>query len=68
MKKSILMITPESKEIYNFRKNQFNNFIQITMPYLAGFIDESCYDITLIDEYNQKIPWEKHFDLVAITV
>jgi len=50
MKKSILMITPESKEIYNFRKNQFNNFIQITMPYLAGFIDESCYDITLIDD------------------
>lgn len=68
MKKSILMITPENKEINEFRKNQFNNFIQITMPYLAGFIDESKYEITLIDEYNQIIPYEDHFDLVAITV
>lgn len=35
MKKSILMITPENKEIHRFRKRQINNFIQITMPYLA---------------------------------
>jgi radical SAM superfamily enzyme YgiQ (UPF0313 family) len=68
MKKSILMITPENREINEFRKKQFNNFIQITMPYLAGFIDESKYEITLIDEYNQIIPYEDHFDLVAITV
>jgi radical SAM superfamily enzyme YgiQ (UPF0313 family) len=66
--KSILMITPENKDINNFRKKQFNNFIQITMPYLAGFIDESKYDITMIDEYNQNIPIDSHFDLVAITV
>jgi len=68
IKKKILLITPENKDINNFRKKQFNNFIQITMPYLAGFIDEEQYDITLVDEYNQKIPYGPHFDLVAITV
>ncbi|OEH84544.1 B12-binding domain-containing radical SAM protein [Desulfuribacillus stibiiarsenatis] len=68
MRKSILLITPENKEINQFRKRQFNNFIQITMPYLAAFIDESQYKIVLIDEYNQKIPYRENFDLVAITV
>lgn len=68
MKKTILLITPENKEINKFRKKQVNNFIQITMPYLAGFIDESKYNIVLIDEYNQKIPFEDDFDLIAITV
>jgi radical SAM superfamily enzyme YgiQ (UPF0313 family) len=68
MKKSILMITPENKEINRFRKRQINNFTQITMPYLAAFIDERKYEITLIDEYNQKIPFEKQYDLVIITV
>lgn len=68
MKKRILMITPENTEINKFRKKQFNNFIQLTMPYLAGFINENKYDITLIDEYNQKIPYKSKFDLVAITV
>ena len=68
MKKKILLITPENKEINKFRRKQFNNFIQITMPYLAAFIDESKYKITLIDEYNQKIPYKESFDLVAITV
>ncbi len=68
MKKKILLITPESEEINRFRKRQFNNFIQITMPYLAGFIDESKYEIKLIDEYNQKIPFKEKFDLIAITV
>lgn len=68
MKKSVLLITPENREIYLFRKKQFNNFTQITMPYLAGFIDESLYSITLVDEYNEQIPYNKDFDLVAITV
>jgi radical SAM superfamily enzyme YgiQ (UPF0313 family) len=68
MKKRILLITPENMEINRFRKKQVNNFIQITMPYLAGFIDRSKYDIVLIDEYNQKIPFEDDFDLIAITV
>jgi radical SAM superfamily enzyme YgiQ (UPF0313 family) len=68
MKKTILLITPENKEINKFRKKQVNNFIQITMPYLAGFIDETKYNMLLIDEYNQKIPFEDEFDLIAITV
>jgi radical SAM superfamily enzyme YgiQ (UPF0313 family) len=68
MRKSILLITPENKEINRFRRKQVNNFIQITMPYLAGFIDEKKYKILLIDEYNQRIPLEDDFDLVAITV
>ncbi len=66
--KKILLITPENKEIHHFRKRQLNNFIQITVPYLAGFIDESKYNITLVDEYNQKIPYGCYFDLVAVTV
>lgn len=68
MKKHILMITPENQEINKFRNRQFNNFTQITMPYLAGFIDETLYKITLIDEYNQMIPYHISLDLVAITV
>lgn len=68
MKKKILLIQPENKEINKFRKRQFNNFVQLTIPYLAGYVDENEYDITLIDEYNQKIPYDKYFDLVCITV
>jgi radical SAM superfamily enzyme YgiQ (UPF0313 family) len=68
MKKRILLITPESAEIHAYHKKQFNNFVQITMPYLAGFIDENKYDIALVDEYNQQVPYGKRFDLVAITV
>ncbi len=68
MKKSILLIQPENTEINKFRRKQFNNFSQITIPYLAAFINESQYDITLVDEYNQKIPYATPFDLIAITV
>ncbi|MDF2883161.1 MAG: radical protein [Clostridiaceae bacterium] len=68
MKKNILMITPENREINNFRKKQVNNFIQITMPYLAAFIDQSKYNVSLVDEYNQKIPNEGNYDLAAVTV
>jgi radical SAM superfamily enzyme YgiQ (UPF0313 family) len=68
MKKRILLIQPENREINAFRKKQLNNFVQITMPYLAAFVDETRYEITLIDEYNQKIPFRSGFDLVAITV
>ncbi|MCL1803961.1 MAG: B12-binding domain-containing radical SAM protein [Eubacteriaceae bacterium] len=64
----LLMIQPENKEINKFRRLQFNNFSQITIPYLAAFVDERKYEITLIDEYSQKIPYSKRFDLVAITV
>ncbi|WP_379135744.1 B12-binding domain-containing radical SAM protein [Paenibacillus sp. sgz500958] len=68
MKLRILLIQPENKKINQFRRKQFNNFVQITMPYLAAFIDETKYDITLVDEYQQKIPYHRDFDLVAITV
>lgn len=68
MKKSILLIQPENRAIHRFRKRQLNNFSQITMPYLAAFIDGTRYEITLVDEYNQKIPDHRRFDLVAVTV
>ena len=67
-RKSILLITPENPEINRVRRRQFNNFTQLTMPYLAGFIDEARYQIGLVDEYNQRIPYERPVDLVAITV
>jgi len=66
-RKRILLITPENPEIHRVRRRQLNNFTQITMPYLAGFIDEARYQIELVDEYNQRIPYERPVDLVAIT-
>jgi radical SAM superfamily enzyme YgiQ (UPF0313 family) len=65
---SILLITPENEEINRLRRRQFNNFTQITMPYLAGFIDETKYQIALVDEYNDRIRDDLPVDLVAITV
>jgi radical SAM superfamily enzyme YgiQ (UPF0313 family) len=62
------MVQPENREIHRFRRFQFNNFSQLTIPYLAGFVDERYYEITLIDEYNQQLPFHKSFDLAAITV
>lgn len=62
----LLLITPENHEIKRFRAKQLNNFTQLTMPYLAGFVPKE-YQISLVDEYSQPIPFEK-FDLVAITV
>ena len=41
MKYKILLIQPENKEINRVRRKQLNNFVQITMPYLAAFIDET---------------------------
>jgi hypothetical protein len=70
-KRTILLITPENEEINRFRKRQFNNFTQITMPYLAGFIDEARYQIRLVDEYNQRIlylvQWQKPREFCAPT-
>jgi radical SAM superfamily enzyme YgiQ (UPF0313 family) len=68
MKKSLLMITPENEEIRRFRRRQFNNFTQITMPYLAGFVDEGRFRIRLLDEYNEPVPSDARADLVAMTV
>ena len=62
------MIQPENREINRFRRFQFNNFSQVTIPYLAAFVNENLFAITLIDEYCQKIPFHKYFDLIAITV
>jgi radical SAM superfamily enzyme YgiQ (UPF0313 family) len=62
------MVQPENGEIKRFRRFQFNNFSQLTIPYLAAYVDERYYKITLIDEYFQKLPYGKRFDLVAITV
>ena len=62
------MIQPENRVLNRFRWLQFNNFSQLTVPYLAAFVDENLFSITLIDEYCQKIPFHKRFDLVAITV
>ncbi|WP_208925840.1 B12-binding domain-containing radical SAM protein [Desulfitobacterium hafniense] len=63
---TLLMITPENSEINKFRAHQLNNFTQLTMPYLAGFVPEE-YSIRLLDEYTEPILFEK-VDLVAITV
>ena len=49
-RKRLLLITPENEEINRFRRHQFNNFTQLTMPYLAGFVDESRYQLRLVDE------------------
>jgi radical SAM superfamily enzyme YgiQ (UPF0313 family) len=65
---NLLMVQPENGEIKRFRRFQFNNFSQLTIPYLAAYVDERYYKITLIDEYFQRLPYRKHFDLVAITV
>jgi radical SAM superfamily enzyme YgiQ (UPF0313 family) len=62
------MIQPENREIRRFRRLQLNNFSQLTMPYLAAFVDERHYKITLADECCGRIPYRKPFDLVAITV
>lgn len=64
----LLIIQPENREINIFRRLQFNNFSQITVPYLAAFVSEKHYSITLVDEYCQQIPFQKQFDLVAITI
>ncbi|MFZ5644822.1 MAG: hypothetical protein ACOY46_14655 [Bacillota bacterium] len=63
---TLLMVTPENTEINKFRAKQLNNFTQLTMPYLAGFVPAG-FQIKLVDEYSQSVPFEK-FDLVAITV
>lgn len=62
----MLLLTPENREIREFRAGQHNNFTQLTMPYLAGFVPAS-YQIRLVDEYSEPVPY-RYFDLVAITV
>ncbi|MDR3289542.1 MAG: B12-binding domain-containing radical SAM protein [Peptococcaceae bacterium] len=64
----LLLIQPENREIKRFRRWQFNNFSQITIPYLAAYADERYFEIRLVDEYGERIPFKRKFDLVAITV
>jgi radical SAM superfamily enzyme YgiQ (UPF0313 family) len=61
-----LLITPENRFIKAFRRGQFNNFVQLTMPYLAGFVPPP-HQVALIDEYNQQINLDAPADLVGIT-
>ena len=62
----ILLITPENRFIRAFRQGQFNNFAQLTMPYLAGFV-RPPHEVTIVDEYNQTIRFDSPADLVGIT-
>jgi radical SAM superfamily enzyme YgiQ (UPF0313 family) len=62
----ILLITPENRFIRAFRHGQFNNFAQLTMPYLAGFV-HAPHQVTIVDEYNQAICFDTPADLVGIT-
>jgi radical SAM superfamily enzyme YgiQ (UPF0313 family) len=62
----ILLITPENRFLKAFRRGQFNNFAQLTMPYLAGFVRQP-HQVTLVDEYNQSVDLDAPADLVGIT-
>src|SRR5260370_29281844 len=62
----VLLITPENRFIKAFRRGQFNNFAQLTMPYLAGFV-RPPHRVALVDEYNQSIDLDAPADLVGIT-
>src|SRR5579884_2574572 len=62
----ILLITPENRFIKAFRRGQLNNFAQLTMPYLAGFV-RPPHQVTLVDEYNQSVDLDAPADMVGIT-
>jgi radical SAM superfamily enzyme YgiQ (UPF0313 family) len=62
----VLLITPENRFIRAFRQRQHNNFVQLTMPYLAGFV-RPPHQVELVDEYNQSIDLDTDADLVGIT-
>ncbi|MDR1387498.1 MAG: B12-binding domain-containing radical SAM protein [Propionibacteriaceae bacterium] len=64
----LLLIQPENRRIHEFRRRQLNNFAQVTMPYLAGYVDQSAYEVALVDEYHDAIPYAQDWDLVALTV
>jgi len=62
----VLLATPENRFIKAFRQGQLNNFAQLTMPYLAGFV-RPPHTVTLVDEYNQVVDCHAPADLVGIT-
>jgi radical SAM superfamily enzyme YgiQ (UPF0313 family) len=61
-----LLITPENRFIKAFRRGQLNNFAQLTMPYLAGFV-RPPHRVALVDEYNQAVDLDAPAELVGIT-
>ena len=50
----ILLVTPENKFIKAFRRRQHNNFVQLTVPYLAALVPPR-HTVQHVDEYNQEI-------------
>lgn len=62
----VLLITPENKFIKAFRRGQLNNFVQLTMPYLAAFV-RPPHEVALRDEYNETVDLDEPADLVGIT-
>ncbi len=62
----VLLVTPENPFIKAFRRGQLNNFSQLTMPYLAGFV-KPPHTVALVDEYNQQVSLDAPADLVGIT-
>ena len=64
------MIQPEKRSVNRLRRiiAKFRAQTVLTMVYLAGFVNERDYKITFINEYSDKIPYDRQFDLVAITV
>lgn len=62
----VLLVTPENRFIKAFRRGQLNNFVQLTMPYLAGFV-RSPHTVELVDEYDQAVRLDTRADLVGIT-
>jgi radical SAM superfamily enzyme YgiQ (UPF0313 family) len=62
----VLLVTPENRFIRAFRRGQLNNFAQLTMAHLAGFV-RSPHTVRLVDEYVQPVDLDAPADLVGIT-
>ncbi len=62
----VLLVTPENRFIKAFRRRQLNNFVQLTMPYLAGFV-RPPHVVEHVDEYDQALDLDRPADLVGIT-
>ena len=62
----VLLVTPENRFIRAFRRGQLNNFAQLTMAHLAGFV-RPPHTVALVDEYVQSVDLEAPADLVGIT-
>ena len=62
----VLLVTPENHFIRAFRRGQLNNFAQLTMAHLAGFV-RAPHTVALGDEYVQGVELEAPADLVGIT-